>query len=350
MTPWTRRTARPTGIVTRPWAYRNPDGSLRLDEILGARHARHYIRILNSSSEEFRAMQLRAAVDAAGDDGWQRTAAAVPGVRVSRGQVIVREGNGPDQFSTCTELDLPTIWDVCGYYRRLGFAWGEFRNVTRRDLRDRLLDLDPAQEDADLFYAAAQLRDPAIRARYDAMPFGGLFMEDRDVAAMFQRAAVRVAVRQAARLRDRGITDPERLPTRESVLAAWGMVAADEVPPESEPEGDGGDDVLGATLSGWDRYWSWHRMVAPGEDSADPVDPAVLEEWQRLLVAAFAARGNVARIAVGIWPGAGPKVWRDSNESCIVFLGKDEHPTEDMAYAAEEGHQLEASIQKEAVR
>lgn len=316
--------------MTDPFRFRDPDGSLRLDEALGERYVRHYTKILRSSPEEFRAMQLGMALPAPGDDGdpaWPpggpREREAPPGWRMTV------EGDGPEQASSCQELEpSPTyIWDVCGYYRRLGVGW----SATNRQLREAYLTLDPRQTDEQLHYALMQLLSPVIRRAYDRMPLGGLFMGDRDVQEMLRRQASLEASRRNAASDG---WEPET--SQGEVLKEWGL--QDGLSPEEARErlrgGSLGSEAgtLGSTLPQWDRHWSWFRM-SDLHGIMDLPSPADLEQWQAMIAAACTRLGARMTFAVGIWPGHAPRSWQDSNKCCIFFIGN-EQQTQELANEA----------------
>lgn len=321
--------------MTEPYRFRDASGDIILDEALGEKDARHYIRILTSSSEVFSAMQLAAAAPDAPPDyaeqtwrAWQETepVGALPG-----GQLLVREGTGPDTASS-TRVLAPypqIIWDVCRYYRNLGFHWSEFRSIGAKQVRERYLTLDPRQEHEELFYAAKQLLDPVIRRAYDAQPLGGLFLGDRDVRRMLERRAALEAARQtAANLRD-GLDFEE--PVRQAdVLRGWGFdkegVSAEEARERLA------SSALGATLeASWERAWSWYVLVQPGQQAAAPAPPGLLEAWQQMVCAALSEAGVTVRFSVGYHPGGnGARSWHDSKQPCIFFIG-DEPPSRALA-------------------
>jgi len=295
--------------MTDPFRYRDENGDLRLDELLGERYVKHYVGILSSSSDEFRAMQLAAAVD------------APPQGRMVDGRFLLREGTGPDDATSTQVLARypEIIWDVCGYYRRLGFDWREFRAAGPRQIRMRYLALDPRQEDEPLFYAATQLLDPLIRRAYDAQPLGGLFLGDRDVRERLEELAAREASRLTAEARQYdpdGTDEPVR---QEDILRGWGMDKSAASPEEARERLAA--SVLGATLEGsWERAWSYYVLAEPGERAEVP--EGLLEAWQQLVCAALSEAGATVRFAVGYRPGlARPLSWRDSNECCIFFTG-----------------------------
>jgi len=332
------RTSWPTaatlpGTMTDPDRYRDPSGDLILDEVLGDRCARHYIRILTSSSDQFAAMQLAAAVDAPPEEAgtaWSAWQVPDPGGRIIDGLFLLREGTGPDAAASTQSLQPypPVIWDVCGYYRRLGFDWREFRQVGPKQVRMRYLSLDPRQEDHDLFYAADQLLDPLIRRAYDAQPLGGLFLGDRDVRLMLERLAAREAARRIAEARRYDPDGDEEPARQQDVLAEWGFdksgVSAEEARERLA------SSALGATLEKtWEGAWSWYVLAEPGHRSEAP--GGVLEDWQQMVASALSAAGATVQFSVGYRPGRnGARSWHDSKQPCIFFIG-DEPPSRSLA-------------------
>lgn len=311
-----------------PYRYRNPDGTLRLDELLGEKHVRHYTSILNSSNEQFRAMQLAMAAGYAPDlreqddrgTPWRRQARG--SLYTDDGWLMLPEGAGPRLASSCLDLAVhPEVcWDVCGYYRRLGVHW----KATRKQIRQAYMARDPQQENGDLFYAMSQLLDPLIRRAYDLMPLGGLFLGDRDVREQIERQAAL----EASRINAEAWWDDERT-DQEKVLRGWGYdkgVSAEEArerlgAQNTQPFRYGtSSDELGSSRSVWERSWAYYRLTDPYDDGDAPLRPAaVLEQWQALVAQALEALGVRISFGVGIWPGHGHKLWQDSNKSCIFF-------------------------------
>jgi len=331
--------------MSRPFQYRDEHGDLLLDEALGERYVRHYVKMLESSEQRFAEMQLAAAVGAPPDDEAD-TPYARPRGPVIDGYVLTRDGRGPEECSSSQALgQLPEIcWDVCGYYRRLGFRPSEFRQVTPKALRLRYLARDPRQENGALFYAMSQLLDPLIRRAYDLMPLGGLFLGDRDVRELIERKAAMEASRRNA-------TDPWTDTDQAQVLKDWGFekgVSAEEArerlradPEQAAPLGSE-ETALGRTLSGWDRRWAYFQLADPDDGLIPQADGRALEAWQMMLCTAFSARGLTVRFSVGTWPGITPRMWRDSNNCCIFFIGN-EQPTQDMANEAVKGYLAQGS-------
>lgn len=331
----------------QPFRYRNPDGTLRLDELLGEESVRHYTRILASSSEEFSAMQLAMAVEAPPADGQGAYSWREPrrGVITSDGWLLSPEGAQDRRASSCTILAVQPgfCWDVCGYYRRLRVHW----RADARELRVAYLEVNPADASEPVRYAYMQLRDPVIRRAYDMMPLGGLFMGDRDVRSMIERQAAFEAARRNAEARAAGEEEFDAQERQAQVLRDWGFekTAAEEA---NERLGGGfrhgsASDELGSSLASWERNWGWYRMTDPydedpWEGTSDSVLAILLEAWQAMIAGALTAAGERAEFAVGIWAGRGPRAWRDSNESCIVFFAGTSHPTQLMANEAVRGY------------
>jgi hypothetical protein len=328
-----------------PYRYRNPDGTLRLDEVLGERCVRHYTRVLESSSAEFAAMQLAiAAAPPDSDQAWYAWQEPPRGTMTGDGWLITREGSGEPAASSCQELALlPEVcWDVCGYYRRLGVHW----RASNKDIRLAYLAKDPANQDEPLFYAMSQLLDPVIRRAYDLMPLGGLFLGDRDVREQIDRAAAFEASRRNAEAWWAG-EDYEAQERQQEVRREWGFEQVSQAEAE-ERLADGqfrhgsSSDALGSTLDTWERYWAWYAMTDPYDEYSQP-DAAVLPAWQAMVAKALSRLGIRDRFSVGIWPGHGVKMWHDSNKCCIFFLGRGEI-TQHMADVAAEGYAARVSF------
>jgi hypothetical protein len=290
--------------MTRAFEFRDADGNLVLDAILGPDDVRHYTRILESASPEFAERRRMRALPAADRDGpapWRAE-------RLDDGLVRMR-GYLPAVASSCTDLEpRPSFcWDVCGYYRRLGVHW----KATLRELRVAYNTVDPRQTDARVMYAFNQLRDPEVRRLYDLMPLGGVFLLDRDVNDAIKRAAARESARRAGHGEEGGRAD---------VLREWGM---DEVSPEESQE-----RAVAASLPpalrprSWGSSWGWYALVRPGTDWARMPESEEMGEWQAMIAAALARRGIKIMFAVGAHDGEFPVVLRDSNQACIFITGK----------------------------
>lgn len=319
-----------------PYQFRNPDGTLRLDELLGERAVRHYTAILGSSSSEFAAMQLTMG-DMAPEAGHH----AQPAWREDAGGwTLIREGAFQVTASSCQDVATWTCWDVCGYYGRLGIRWhaGVWR-TTSQELRVAYLEVNTADKSEPIRYALMQLRDQVIRRAYDMMPFGGLFLGDRTVREMIERAAAREAARQAGAAHAAG----EEPPGQERVLRDWGFqkegVSAEEARERLSQFRQGeADDELGSSIGRWERSWGWYRLCLTGEPSWAGDAASRLEQWQAMVAGALGRRGIRMEFAVGAWPGSKPRTWRNGNESCIIFLMGNGRPTPEMADEAVRGY------------
>lgn len=294
-----------------------------LDELLGDEYVRHYLRFINGTGNQFyvNTGTVTGTVSAAGwnYDDWP--------ARPLQADVVMRRGSGPDYCSSSTVLAVsPEVcWDVCGYYRRLGVHW----KATRLQLRIAYIKRG-GPVSRSLTYALHQLLDKELRAVYDRMPLGGLFLADRDVQEGLKRAAAAMAARMAACgrlvssedvLRDWGFgTEPGKpeASSREQAQAAAGQLAPDP------------DETLGSSISDWSLDWSYYVM-----SPRDPGESGDLPAWQDLLREAFRIRGlPSARFAVGICSGADYLIWRRmSPDAGIILLGI-EPPTLSLALRA----------------
>jgi hypothetical protein len=324
-----------------PYKYRNPDGSLRLDELLGARYVRHYTAVLESSSEKFREMQLAIAeAPPDSDEDWRAYQEQPRGTMTEDGWLIAREGSGEPLASSCQDLAVrPEVcWDVCGYYRRLGVHW----RASSKDIRLAYLAKDPLSKDEPLFYAMSQLVDPVIRRAYDLMPLGGMFMGDRGVREAIDRAAAFEASRRNAEAWWAG-EDYDAQEQQQKVRREWGFEqvsqeeAAERLADGTFQYGSSGD-ALGSSLDTWTRYWSWYTVTDPYDDGRlEDAPVADLPRWQAMIAKALSRLGIRDRFSVGTWPGHGAKMWHDSNKCCIFTIGRGEI-TQDMACEAAEGY------------
>lgn len=313
--------------MTRPYEFRDANGNLVLDAILGPDGVRHYTRILNSASPEFAEAQRRMAELPFA--GWEEPAPAPwRAERVEDGLVRMRNYL-PAVASSCRDLErLPShCWDVCGYYRRLGAHW----RATLRELRAAYNTVDPQQTDERVMYAFNQLRNPQIRRLYDLMPLGGVFLLDKNVVAGIKRAAAREAARR--------MRDGEEGGGQADVLRQWGM---DEVTPEESRERAVTASLPSARPSrSWGSSWGHYALVRPDTDWARMPEAEEIGEWQAMIAAALARRGIRTGFAVGAHDGEFPVVLRDSNQACIFLTGKGISPekaTEAVAMGISLGH------------
>jgi hypothetical protein len=313
---------------------------LNLGDVLTEEELRHYQRFLGSTATIF--------VHPRQEQSWQWTATVVtspPGPsrgavlaelqeRPTRDGILLPAGHGPDAATSCTGLARsPGIsWDVCGYYARLGVPW----TATKRQIKEALLKYQATigAGDAALIYAAKQLLDDGIRRRYDQMPLGGLFLEDKDVVARLKAAALRAASAMAAR----GYSQM----TPEDVLGSWGYSVTPGGGPQGEerertapppaPPPRTGDPLGLVSAAHWLTRWTWYRE--PDVTDWYGLRPGWLEAWQRLLIAEFARRGMTVRFAVGL-TNAGSFAIRTAPDprTLVVLLGEGE-PSPELAAAA----------------
>lgn len=292
-----------------PFEFRDENGNLILDQILGQEGVLHYTRILASASPEFAEQQRRMGELPA---AWESTAPAAPwrAERVENGLVRMKTYL-PAVASSCRDLErLPAwCWDVCGYYRRLGAHW----RATLKELREAYNTVDPRQADERVMYAFTQLRDPKVRRLYDLMPLGGVFLLDKDVNAAIKRAAAREAARR--------LRDGEDGGARADVMSDWGF---DEVTPE-----EGRERAVAASLPpslrqrSWGSSWGHYALVRPDTDWDEMPGAEEMGEWQAMIAGALARLGIKTRFAVGGTDEAESLlVLRDSNQACIFITGK----------------------------
>ena len=310
-----------------------------LGDYLTAEEVRHYERFLGQGTltifvhpDPRQSWQWTATTVSTGQPQAFRYAAIAAVQELPVDDTLVPAGRGPDAASSSQALARsPGIcWDVCGYYRRLRLPW----TATKKQIRNALFRSKATigAGRAHLIYAAKQLLNEGIRARYDRMPLGGVFLEDKDVQDRIKRAAHRAASAMAAR----GFSHV----TPESVLGEWGF----SVTPRGGPQGEGrGRQApppapppqpgwLFPPASEWLGTWSWYRE--PQADDAFGLRSEQLETWQLLLIRAFAARGAVARFAVGLCAGPGFRIRPAPDQGTLVVLLGDSGPSPELAAAA----------------
>lgn len=288
---------------------------LNLDELLGEPYVRHYLRLVDSGSAEFyvsgEAPVRFGSLPDLPDTG--------PGVL---------HGTGPDSCSASFALAVQPefVWDVCGYYRRLGVPWW----ATRRELRIAYTRRRGA-DSVRLTNAFRVLVNALLRQSYDLASPLRPFLADPETEAAIKRAAWDEA-------RRRGLTGtPDEI---DAVLAEQGYKRAPDQPlagrgdamreqEKAQPGHDDASTALGASLSPWERRWSWYTT-----DGVTVSDTGRLEEWQALLRREFAARGVSESFAVGFCAGSHVKSWHAEGGGGIVFLGSHAEPTDQLAVSA----------------
>lgn len=289
-----------------------------LDELLGERYVRHYLRFIRDSASPFYMAPDPSRPEPEGENFWRRSTRKL----YDTDDDIERHGDGPDNCSSSFALDtLPGfVWDVCGYYRLLG----AHPQMTRRQLRLAYLrhgGLNSRRKT----YALKQLLDERVKKLYDRHDPLTPFLLDQDTADAIKRAAALTAMRRTAKA--------GRPVSAGDVLTDWGMrqnttredaKRAYEQMGMPDPQGKYGPEssALGATLTGWEYQWSWYVLDDPR--ILDGFDYSYLATWQHLIRVVLDMHGRTARFAVGVKPGDGYRVWRMSGGMCIVFLGRDQ--------------------------
>jgi hypothetical protein len=248
----------------------------------------------------------------------------------AEGQVLTLWGTGPDQASSCTEVAWrpEACWDVCGYYAALGVHW----KASRHELMRAYHQLG-GQDDERLTYILGQLINRQLRAEYDTTWPWELFLADRDMMAVFQKIAQAIARRRS------GLHGGEV--TASDVMREYGVNTRryGEERPEDPAERD-----TPATIQkslDWLEHWSWYTLGM----NEPPEDASKLQEWQRMLVAAFAAKGQIVRFAVGFHPGRSWTTLRLSGGGCIFLIGT-EQPTPEEAQKAADRHEAQGETKE----
>jgi hypothetical protein len=232
------------------------------------------------------------------------------------GRVVSRVGWGPDLASSCTALAVQpgVVWDVNGWYRLLGVA----PDATVGQMRVAFLSrTDPLHPDSRMLYILGQLRKPDVRRRYDCMPLGSQFLEDRWVQDELSRLAAREAARRNAASHGGTVTS-------DAVL--------DELGYERGPGGDGREEAMGDAERAQEplpQEWaySWYRREAGRSE-------AVLAAWQEALVRVLSGRGITAHFAVGASAGGLPcdASWHDGR--AVFWIGQGADPDDLLAGSA----------------
>lgn len=229
-------------------------------------------------------------------------------------------GYGPVEASTCTGLELTpqAIWDVNGYYRRLGFRW-PYLGITRADLREAYHRVD-GESSVETTYALKQLLNPAVRHDYDRMPLGEQFF-DEFVDAMIKYRAKWTA---ASRTATTGTTV-----TASEVLDEWDLklISEDEGAQKAAPE------AKAPKVSDPTAKVPWHWAYYLWRSSTN--DPDRLARWQQLLISEYAKNGVQTKVSVGYF-GKQPHSWVSARvgERTVLFLNEAAEPTAQMAAQA----------------
>jgi len=278
--------------VTRPFAYRDPDGDIDLDRALGV-HLVHYVGVMVSGAADIRPEALHPQEEDLHPEGTL--------VRFSRGR--------PAQASSCGTVAVqpPYSWDVCAYYLILGVRWTATRGEIRRAYVAACARPHGQVQEERLTYIVAQLSDPAVRRAYDMTPLGGVFLRDREVAAAIRRKAAAEAGRR--------MSEGEDI-TADEVMNEMGFQAVPTEP--QEEDGKPAERPAQPRTSRWAMQWGYYALCGP--QGIQQPDAAVLEAWQGMVAAALRERGIAAGFAVAQGLGDSPMVLRDINEACIVFV------------------------------
>lgn len=229
-------------------------------------------------------------------------------------------GRGPALFSTCVTLALsPEVcWDCNRWYETLGVPW----RATKADLREAFLAIGPMPSPWQM-HCLRSLLNPVIRFEYDRLPLGDIYLDD--YAKDMIRAA---AAERLLKAHQQGNAEANL----ESMLDEMGMrIIPPEEPDEMvDSEASEDDDDASATVDPgflWSYYiWKTHK-----------IDVSRIEQWQAFIVAAFAARGERLKLAVGLH-GAGPHPWlvAEVGSKTVVFIRDDQQPNAEAAADAAE--------------
>jgi hypothetical protein len=235
----------------------------------------------------------------------------------------VLQGEGPAEWSTCTDLDLDLrcIHDVNHYYKALGFSW-PFLGISRRDLGNAWRS---RQNDRYATYAFSQLLNLATRRKYDRAPFFYQLV-DRYVLELARRVANQDLADAAARGQTLDLDD---------VLQHYGFdtepnePVVDEEVPLAEGEGfpsldaDGEDDIPERPLPWAWGYYTWRS----GCDDRDR-----LGRWQRLLAAALGEHRMRIKLAIGFAGHLdGGQLVTRVGQTLVCFLAEGVEPDEELA-------------------
>ena len=292
-----------------------------LDEILGPEYVRHYLRFIHGAGETFYVGPDRPKPD----KPWRET---IPPSRTDSTDDRPRSdiehiGYGPDLCSTSVALDIVPgfVWDVCGYYRRLGLGthWWATRPEILAAGQAR-----GALHRPRLLYALNQLLSRKVRRSYDRAVPTEPWLLDQETNDGLKAAAAMAAARHNAAHGGAMSSD--------DVLAEWGLkqrstreeAMAGQAPDAMTPLPG---QPLGYSVRGWIGQWSYYIMGEADWDLTETETGEMLAVWQRMIREELADRGEVTRFAVGLCRGTWLKLWPLSGGECIVFLGRDQQLT-----------------------
>lgn len=269
-----------------------------------------------------------AGVRATGDGWWQQPPQSVTDAAEERQRREEARFNEPQQvgrfptFSTCTALVRSPEWcaDVNGYYRTLRVHW----RATKKQLREAFLELGPMPT-AYQMYVLKQLLDDKIRRAYDLTPLGQIFMHDEYVQRNIKRAAAEEAKRRSA----------AGNPTSAEEVINENFEYVKEDTPSQVVDGDDTKPEDAELSDPADTFTPWPWGYYVWKSKADNTE--TLREWQELLIAAFASRGESIELAVGfVGRMAHRYVVARVGTRHVIFLGDEHAPTEELAGSAAE--------------
>lgn len=228
-------------------------------------------------------------------------------------EAILRVGWGPDLCSSSTVLVvLPEIiWDVNGWYRRLGVK----PDATRRQLRQAYYALDGPSSPR-LSYILKQLLTRKIRREYDLCRLGELYMKDQAVIDAIKREAARLASEHNARMHQQGVRDAMK--TYADALDDLGYEQGGIADPEPDDPPEPKDDP-------WKYAFFRQGAWSTGK---------IMDAWQQALVRELSRRRIRSVFAVGSYrgPGAVRPVRHDGR--LIFFLREGHKPGDSEAFLA----------------
>jgi hypothetical protein len=239
-----------------------------------------------------------------------------------------RGGDGPLVCSTSTAL-VPhpsVVWDVRGYYQRLGFGFPY--NPTRRQLRLAAIE---AQAENDPLTMYGLLVVLGAKGEWERRNYRSLFLGERYYDPFVQDEIKAEAQRVSSELAAEGLQV-----SRDEVMEEMGFSSADHETPEQTAERLERERLSSLSeVSGSQFPWSFY-VLPP----VPLVDLDVLAAWQRELIhAADSCRGLVARELEGFAVGlASGQEWewnvRHIDGDTVFLIDVDAPPTPDMAIEA----------------
>lgn len=244
-------------------------------------------------------------------------------------------GRGPAECSSCTELSVVPayIHDVNGYYRDLGVP----TDATRKQMRLAYFERDGQSSDR-LTYVMKQLLNPQIRAEYDALQLGQIYIDKYVEAELMRRARAEHDRRMRARM-EAGLVVNEGV-EKESMMDIFRRMGAPISFDDQTGDDTPGDVVDGSVITKDDdlhpakepfsySFYLWRTRLS-GSQQLD-----VLATWQEHLVGAFSRRGVRQKFAVGLHGGmAHPYVPARVGYREVFFLHHLESPTTALAERA----------------